>query len=152
MQVFFVSTVLLVAATHAFGRCGSISAMKLDQIDHVAVWVTDVERSIRWYREVLGLECGYEEWGTYPAMVCAGSTCIALFESAKPGTGSGGDDIAGMRHIAFRVDRANFEHAQSELRDRGIEFTFQDHDIAESVYFLDPDGHELEITTYELSR
>ena len=32
----------------------------------------------------------------------------------------------------------------------GIEFEFQDHKISHSIYFYDPDRHELEITTYEL--
>ncbi len=55
-----------------------------------------------------------------------------------------------MRHLAFRVDRGNFEKAQDELRRRGIEFRFEDHEISHSIYFFDPDGHELEITTYEI--
>ncbi len=53
-----------------------------------------------------------------------------------------------MRHLAFRVDRANFETAQVELRARGVSFEFADHDIAHSIYFCDPDGHEIELTTY----
>ncbi len=53
-----------------------------------------------------------------------------------------------MRHLAFRVDRGNFETAQVELRTRETAFEFADHDIAHSIYFRDPDGHELELTTY----
>ncbi len=55
-----------------------------------------------------------------------------------------------LRHIAFRADAANFERAQRELGARGIELTFEDHDIAHSIYFHDPDGYRLEITTYDL--
>jgi catechol 2,3-dioxygenase-like lactoylglutathione lyase family enzyme len=55
-----------------------------------------------------------------------------------------------MLHLAFRADRKNFVVAQRELKERGITFEFQDHEISHSIYFRDPDGHELEITTYEL--
>ena len=55
-----------------------------------------------------------------------------------------------MRHLAFKVDRANFEQAQQELKARGIEFEFQDHMISHSIYFNDPDGHQIELTTYDV--
>jgi catechol 2,3-dioxygenase-like lactoylglutathione lyase family enzyme len=49
-------------------------AMHLEQLDHVAIAVRDVERSVEWYRDVLGLERRHEVWGSYPAMVCAITT------------------------------------------------------------------------------
>ena len=55
-----------------------------------------------------------------------------------------------MLHLAFRADSENFLAAQRELEKRGIKFEFQDHEISHSIYFRDPDGHQLEITTYEL--
>jgi catechol-2,3-dioxygenase len=55
-----------------------------------------------------------------------------------------------MRHFAFRADRANFEAAQETFRERGIAFEFADHGICHSVYVSDPDGHRVEITTYEV--
>jgi len=58
------------------------------------------------------------------------------------------DTEAGLR--TFRVDRVNFEAAQADLRRRGISVEFQDHGAAHSIYFKDPDGLQLELTTYEL--
>ena len=55
-----------------------------------------------------------------------------------------------MRHLAFRVSRANFVLAKEHLASRDIPFTEQNHQIVDSIYFFDPDGHEIEITTYEL--
>jgi catechol 2,3-dioxygenase-like lactoylglutathione lyase family enzyme len=52
--------------------------------------------------------------------------------------------------VAFRVDRENFEAAQADLERRGISFEFSDHGAAHSIYFLDPDGLRLELTTYEV--
>ena len=125
--------------------------MELDGIDHVAIWVSDVERSVAWYREVLGLERRYEVWGNSPAMVGAGTTCLALFGVHAGEPRPPGDGTIGMRHIAFRVDGDGFERAQAELRKRGVEFSFQDHGVSHSIYFRDPDRHELEITTYDLA-
>ena len=124
--------------------------MEIAQIDHVAIAVRDVGRSVQWYCDVLGMERRHREWGTMPAMVCAGETCVALFPVEGGPSPPPGRDAIAMRHIAFCVDRGGFGRAQEELRDRGIAFEFMDHETAHSIYFSDPDGHRLEITTYEL--
>lgn len=121
-------------------------------IDHVALAVRDVRRSAAWYQEVLGLERLYEDaWGDVPAVVGTGGTSIALFpvQGDQP-KGRPGRDTLAMRHLAFRVDAANFARARQELEARGIALESQHHGIAQSIYFADPDGHELEITTYDL--
>jgi catechol 2,3-dioxygenase-like lactoylglutathione lyase family enzyme len=124
--------------------------MQIAHIDHVAVAVADVERSIEWYRDVLGFERRHPEWGSNPAMVCAGDTCVALFPVEGETKPPPGRDVLAMRHLAFRTHRDGFMRAQAELRERGIDFEFMDHETAHSIYFTDPDGHRLEITTYEL--
>ena len=124
----------------------------LEGIDHVALTVRDVERSARWYQDVLGLQRLHEGvWGSFPAVVGVGTTALALFPvaTAHPDGPPGRETIC-VRHIAFRVDRHNFEEARSELEARGIEVEFQDHQVAHSIYLLDPDRHQLEITTYEI--
>jgi len=122
--------------------------MKVEGLDHVALATTDLERSVQWYADVLGLERRHEHaWGDIPAVMCSGDTCVAFFAF---GEAPGAAGPPGMLHLAFRVDRAGFTEAQALLLDRGIAFEFQDHDIAYSIYFDDPDGHALEITTYDL--
>jgi catechol 2,3-dioxygenase-like lactoylglutathione lyase family enzyme len=124
---------------------------KLQHIDHVALSVRDVEAATRWYCDGLGFEHRYPGlWGGVPAMLFIGETGLALFpaqtDQPKPPPGS---DTISMRHLAFRTDRQSFEGAQTHLRAQGIPYTFQDHDISHSIYFKDPDGHALEITTYD---
>ena len=126
--------------------------MQLEGIDHVALAVRDVERSANWYVDVLGFERQYQEvWGGIPTFIGKGNTAIALFplrdsDSKSPARSSG----IRMLHLAFRANRENFLGAQQELKKRGIKFEFQDHEISYSIYFSDPDGHQIEITTYEL--
>ena len=126
--------------------------LRVEGIDHVALTVRDVPRSVAWYRDVLGLERRYEDvWGDFPAVVGAGTTALALFPVRVPEPGPPpGREVLSVRHIAFRVDRATFAQARAHLEARGIVPRFEDHAAAHSLYFADPDGHQLEITTYEL--
>jgi catechol-2,3-dioxygenase len=127
--------------------------MQLEGIDHVALAVRDVERSANWYAEVLGFERRYQEiWDGIPTFIGKGNTAIALFpmRGGRSKSPARTNDIR-MLHLAFRANRKNFLGAQQELKKRGIKFEFQDHEISHSIYFRDPDGHHLEITTYDLT-
>jgi catechol 2,3-dioxygenase-like lactoylglutathione lyase family enzyme len=124
---------------------------ELEGLDHVALAVRDVERSADWYVEVLGFERRYQGmWQGIPVFVARDKTAIALFPAGKDRKGPSRPS-AGMLHLALRANRKNFIAAQRDLESRGIVFHFQDHDISHSIYFRDPDGIELEITTYELA-
>jgi catechol 2,3-dioxygenase-like lactoylglutathione lyase family enzyme len=124
--------------------------MQLEGIDHVAMGVRDIERSARWYIEVLGFERFHAGmWDGVPTFIGKGNTGIALFPAGHEPKPSAYREIR-MLHLAFRANRENFLTAQHELEERGIKFEFQDHEIARSIYFCDPDGHQLEITTYEV--
>ncbi|HEX4637959.1 MAG TPA: VOC family protein [Chthoniobacterales bacterium] len=125
--------------------------MELEGIDHVALSVRDVERAAKWYIDVLGFERRHEEmWNGVPVFVGKGATALALFPARERSTSSGAPTEIRMLHFAMRANRKNFLAAQEELKERGIKFEFEDHEISHSIYFRDPDGHHLEITTYEL--
>ena len=130
----------------------SLPPFTLDGIDHVALAVRDVELSARWYCDVLGLERRYQEaWGNHPAVVGIGTTSLALFPVAGPSPQPRpGRDVLTMRHLAFRASRREFDQARTTLAARGMAIEQQNHGIAHSIYFHDPDGHEIEITTYEV--
>ncbi len=119
--------------------------IEVEGIDHVALGVTDQERSVEWYRSLLGRERAFEgSWGDVPAMLIGrAGTSLALFRTRD------GDARPGFRHVAFRVSREQYERAKDVLAAEGIPFEEQDHSVAWSVYFSDPDGIPLELTTYE---
>src|SRR5437868_3600078 len=126
--------------------------MELQALDHVALSVVNVQRSAQWYMDVLGFKRQHPDlWDGIPVFVGKNDAAVALFpiRNSKDSTRSSGT-APRVLHFAFRTTRSEFLTAREELRKRGIEVEFQDHDIAHSIYFNDPDGHDIEITTYEL--
>lgn len=124
--------------------------IRVDHLDHIALTVSDVRRSAEWYQAVLGLERRYEHWDS-PVMMCAGNTCLALFaDTHQPGRSVAPPGRTGVRHFAFRIDKAMFDHAHTVLRSRGVDFEFEKHgNSAHSLYLRDPDGYLVELITYD---
>ena len=133
----------------------------MTRIDHVELFVPDRRDAARWYQRVLGLAIipEYEHWANDPRgplMISSdgGDTKLALFEGAPQGS----RETAGFHLVAFRMDAENFVRfldgvAGLELTNhRGQRVTaamVSDHTAAWSIYFNDPYGHRLEVTTYE---
>ena len=121
-------------------------------LDHVAIAVTDPERSRRFYEEVLGLEF-VREVPDGPTVLAAGGSGLALFDmDLHPSSTPDGIEPPAVRilHVAFRLDRAGFDEARAALAEQGLETQFSDHVVCHSLYFDDPDGHQIELTTYEV--
>ena len=133
---------------------------KVLQIDHVELFVPDQYEAARWYEHVLGLQIisEYEPWaaGGGPLMISSddGSTKLALFEG-QPEPSS---HTSAFRRVAFRVTGSGFaeflrrlpELTLTDARRRAVTAdSVVDHRQAYSIYFDDPYGHQLEITTYD---
>lgn len=124
--------------------------MNLQQIDHVALTCHSPATTMAWYIRVLGFEHAFAgQWNGVPLILRLGTTSIALFPS-----GGASHALSDVRfdHLAFRTGTyTDFEQAQVSLRGHDVPFRFQDHEICHSIYFVDPDDHKLEITTYDLA-
>jgi lactoylglutathione lyase len=107
----------------------------------VAVRVKDLARSETFYREVLGLEVGIRDdrrnWLFLRAGGDAGMIVLQEDRGEWP-----------TQHLAFTIDEADLEGAVSLLRERDVKVEgphFHEWMPATSIYFADPDGHELEL-------
>jgi catechol 2,3-dioxygenase-like lactoylglutathione lyase family enzyme len=120
--------------------------MRLQRLDHVSLNVSDRERSIAWYRDVLGLEqLNQPTADDEPVFLGQPGLQFGLFQ-AQLQSPAREPESSGLRHVAVVVD--DLDAAQERLRSNGVEFNYEDHGNALSVYFRDPDGHVLELTTY----
>jgi catechol 2,3-dioxygenase len=123
--------------------------IRTDRIGHVVIKVRELERSRKFYSEVLGLQVMKDLPqipGTFLASKGRDHHEIALFEIGAQASAPGANQI-GLSHIAFRLqNEEELRAAYQELKARGIEISFTvDHGVSKSVYFHDPDGHELEV-------
>lgn len=114
-------------------------------LNHTTLSVRDLERSFRFYTEVVGLK-PVARWykGAY---LLAGEAwvCISLDSETRSGP------LAEYSHIAFSVEQARFNDLVESLVSAGIVSWQENHSHGESFYFLDPDGHKLEIHTSDLA-
>ena len=127
------------------------------ELDHVELFVPDREAAAAWYATVLGCAPvpGTEHWAADPAgplMISpdGGRTKLALFRGEPQGARA----TAGFHRVAFRVNSPGFlafvrRLGEIGLRDGEGPPRVVDHDTAFSVYFTDPYGHRLEVTTYD---
>ena len=112
----------------------------LDRIDHIHVQVADRALAERWYAEVLGLSrmVEFESWapggGPLTLANASGTIHLALFERRpEPSRCTVAFGVAAAEFIAWR------RHLESHL---GRPFEPVDHQLAWSMYFDDPDGHQ----------
>lgn len=123
--------------------------LKVERFDHAALLVRDLAASKIWYRDVFG----FEPLDTSPNTPYIGTavTKLALLQVGDV-TGFASPVSQGARacHIAFRTDRETFLEYQRRLPGMGIHYEKLTHSDSQSIYFSDPDGYFLEVTTYEL--
>jgi catechol 2,3-dioxygenase len=115
------------------------------EIGHLVLNVTDVERSTKFYRDVVGFQVSrYRPDGTGAFLTCGVvHHNLALFK-APAGAQPRQKGQIGLNHFAFKVAGYQaLQAAHKRLVEAGA--TIVDHGMTRSVYFLDPDGIEMEL-------
>lgn len=118
----------------------------LKRLQHLVLWVSDVERSVRFYRDLLGFEVKTRFPGA-AFLKIPGSPDdhhLGLFE--QTGIAAPDEGVARMYHAAWEVaDITDLVRARRRLIEAGALVGESDHGVSLSLYAKDPDGLEFEI-------
>jgi catechol-2,3-dioxygenase len=123
--------------------------MPIHRLNHAVLYVRDVDRSVAFYRDVLGFRVVNAMPGA--AFVQApGSTNdhdLGLFGiGAAAGDTQAGKSTVGLYHLAWEVDTlAELERLSGVLAEHGALVGASDHGTTKSLYAKDPDGLEFEV-------
>jgi catechol 2,3-dioxygenase-like lactoylglutathione lyase family enzyme len=111
---------------------------KVSGLNHLTLAVSDLSRSVAFYRDILGMRVR-AQWAE-GAYLEAGSLwlCLSLDRPSFP------EKRADYTHIAFDVDDADFDAVSERIR-AGAMIWKENRSEGKSLYFLDPDGHKLEL-------
>jgi catechol 2,3-dioxygenase len=116
-------------------------------IGHVHLKVSDLERAIRFYRDVLGFELK-QRMGDEAAFLSAGGYHhhIGLNTWQSKGGIPPPPGTTGLFHFAIRFpDRPALARTLKRVLEAGIRIGASDHGVSEAIYFADPDGNGIEI-------
>src|SRR4051794_20704501 len=112
----------------------------LRTIPYITLWVRDFERTVGFYKEVLGLPLA--EVNEAFARFGTGGTQLA-FHTLRPG-----DPAPGNRHLEIHFDVDDVDSAYEELKGQGVEFSEPPANMPWGVRmaaFTDPEGWTVEI-------
>lgn len=120
--------------------------VKAGRLGHLVLNVSDLEASIDFYTKAIGLEVVARGTDGSIAFLSLGQQHhdLALVQRA---TGARPEpDQPGLVHMAWRLDHfAALQAAHAELADAGIALEPIQHNITNSLYMRDPDGHVVEL-------
>jgi catechol-2,3-dioxygenase len=123
--------------------------MPIHRLNHAVLYVRDVERSVAFYRDVLGFRrvMGFPGAAFIQAPGSTNDHDLGLFQiGAAAGPSAAGKATVGLYHLAWEVDTlAELERLAAGLAEAGALVGASDHGTTKSLYAKDPDGLEFEV-------
>jgi catechol-2,3-dioxygenase len=123
--------------------------MPVHRLNHAVLYVSDVERSVAFYRDTLGFRTvtSFPGAAFLQAPDSTNDHDLGLFEigsAARPS--DAGRGAVGLYHLAWEVDTlAELERLAGVLTEAGALVGASDHGTTKSLYAKDPDGLEFEV-------
>src|SRR5437870_13796924 len=125
---------------------GASTSIGLRRLQHLVLWVSDVERSVRFYRDVLGFEVKSRFPGAAFLRIPGSPDDhhLGLFE--QTGVPRPDERVARMYHSAWEVDDiTDLARARRRPVDAGALVGASNHGLSLSLYAKEPDGLELQL-------
>ena len=108
-------------------------------INHITLSVKDVDQSFEFYTQILGFK-PVVKWpkGAY---LLAGDLwfCLFLDDNTRK------SKLPEYTHIAFSISEQNFKIMSERIKKSGVKIWQENRTEGDSLYFVDPNGHKLEI-------
>lgn len=114
----------------------------IEAMDHIGITVSNLDKSIDFYRELFDFEIVEKFADTRQAFLRVSDIMIGLFEV------EGYKNVDGTRnHLSFFIDEEDFDDAVDEIQEKEIPIIYGPENIrkGKSVIFLDPDGNQIEL-------
>ena len=136
----------------AYAECGICyhCLMRIYELGHVVLYVTDLARMADFYEHTLGFKQISREWPV--ALFSGGRTHHELLLIEVGGNPRGSERVhemnPGLYHIGFKIGDGPeaVKAAYVELKEKGVRIVgMTDHNVTHSIYILDPDDNELEL-------
>src|SRR5438132_1034027 len=125
--------------------------MRIQKLDHLVIYVTDLARSERFYAERLGMEVKFRI-GSEQVVLRCGDTSLALMwkpDLKTPVEPNATENPLGRAHFAVNVSVEDWATARAELAAAGVPISkpvdWGDHDC---FYLADPDGNLIELMNW----
>jgi catechol 2,3-dioxygenase-like lactoylglutathione lyase family enzyme len=118
--------------------------MAINGLDHYALLTSDIDRTTRFYTEVVGLEVGYRPELSFAGVwLYAGGEPIVHIISGKP---IAGRDTGAVDHLALKAT-GSVDESIDKIKTHGVEYTMRklERTGVTQVFFRDPDGVGVEL-------
>lgn len=125
-------------------------------VHHVALICTDPARTIEFYQGVLGFPLvEVMENRDYPGSThfffdIGNDNMLAFFDFPGLGLAPAVEAIGALQHLAISMTPEEYRAVRDRLDEHGVEYLGPDRGLEESVYFRDPDGIQIELTSVAL--
>jgi catechol-2,3-dioxygenase len=125
--------------------------MPITRMNHAVLYVRDVERTVAFYREILGFRVKFEIPGQAAFLQAPASQNdhdLGLFQiGPTAGPSEAGRTTVGLYHLAWEVDTLDeLNRIAGKLRTAGALVGTSDHGSTKALYAHDPDGLEFEVS------
>ena len=123
--------------------------MQAHYLGHVVFYVRDLQRSLAFYRDLLGFKEVGRIFNGAAAALTSGRThheLLLIQVGDAPGPAQG--RRRGLYHIGIKVGNSldELRSAKQELEQAGVTIEgMSDHTVSQSLYLRDPDGNEVEV-------
>lgn len=117
-------------------------------LHHTALLSSDVERTVRFYQDVLGFPLtemvGNRDYegSTHFFFDIGNGNLLAFFDFPGLDLGPYAEVLGGLHHLAISVEPAQWERLKQNLDEAGVEYL---EESGTSIYFRDPDGARIEL-------